>query len=104
MTGRSRKYLSDILIAAGLIGEFLSDVPDFAGYQRDQKTKSAVERQLVIIGEAVNFFRKESGIELKNSHQIVNFRNRLVHASPPSVSLSRRRTSHEQEKHYIDNV
>jgi len=80
MTERSRKYLSDILIAAGLIEDFLSDVPDFSVYQGDQKTKSAVERQLVIVGEAVNLFKKECGLELHNSTQIVNFRNRLVHA------------------------
>jgi uncharacterized protein with HEPN domain len=80
MTGRSRKYLSDILIANDLIAEFISDISDFNAYQTDKKTKSAVERQLVIIGEAVNNFRKESGSDIKSSVQIVNFRNRLVHA------------------------
>jgi uncharacterized protein with HEPN domain len=80
MTGRSRKYLSDILIALGLIEEFISDISNFTDYQNDNKTKSAVERQLVIIGEAVNHFRKESGSNLNSSHQIINFRNRLVHA------------------------
>jgi uncharacterized protein with HEPN domain len=80
MTGRSRKYLSDIIIASDLIAEFISDTSDFSTYQSDNKTKSAVERQLVIIGEAVNNFRKESGSEIKSALQIVNFRNRLVHA------------------------
>ena len=80
MTERSRKYLSDILIAVGLIEEFISDISNFTDYQDDNKTKSAVERQLVIIGEAVSHFRKESGSNLNSSHQIINFRNRLVHA------------------------
>ena len=80
MTERSRKYLSDILIAVGLIEEFISDISSFNDYQNDNKTRSAVERQLVIIGEAVNHFRKESGSNLNSSHQIINFRNRLVHA------------------------
>jgi len=80
MTGRSRKYLSDILIAVGLIEEFISDISHFTDYHNDNKTRSAVERQLVIIGEAVNHFRKESGSNLNSSHQIINFRNRLVHA------------------------
>ena len=54
MTDRSRKYLSDILAAIGLIEEFLSGINDFRTYQSDQKTKSAIERQLGIIGEAIN--------------------------------------------------
>jgi uncharacterized protein with HEPN domain len=80
MTERSRKYLSDILIAIAFIEEFISDISDFSKYQYDWKTKSAVERQLVIIGEAVNHFRKESGTDLNSSHQVINFRHRLVHA------------------------
>ena len=72
--------MSDIIIASDLISEFISDISDFSAYQSDYKTKSAVERQLVIIGEAVNNFGKESGSEIKSSLQIVNFRNRLVHA------------------------
>jgi uncharacterized protein with HEPN domain len=80
MTGRSRKYLSDILLAIDLIIDFISEIDDFSAYQADYKTKSAVERQLVIIGEAVNNYRKESGGDINSSIQIVNFRNRLVHA------------------------
>lgn len=81
MTERASKYLADILYAIILVEEFLSDTPDFFAYQHDLKTKSAVERQLVIIGEAVNKFEKENtGITLSHSREIVNFRNRLVHA------------------------
>ena len=80
MTDRSRKYLSDILAAIGLIEEFLSGIYDFQTYQSDQKTKSAIERQLGIIGEAINKYRLEGNPELPKSQQIVNFRNRLIHA------------------------
>ncbi|MCC9165339.1 DUF86 domain-containing protein [Pontibacter sp. XAAS-A31] len=45
------------------------------------KTQSAVERQLSIIGEAVNRFDKLSQHTiLDNARQIVGFRNRLIHA------------------------
>jgi uncharacterized protein with HEPN domain len=45
------------------------------------KTKSAVERQLSIIGEAVNRFRKEDdSFVLSNTRQIVDFRNWIIHA------------------------
>ena len=47
----------------------------------NSKIKVAVERQLVIIGEALNKLRLiESEIVIENDKQIIGFRNRLVHA------------------------
>lgn len=81
MTERARKYLSDILLAIELIDEFVREIANFTDYQIDFKTKSAVERQLGIIGEAVNQFRRENSvIEFSHSRQVVNFRNRLIHS------------------------
>ena len=81
MTERGKKYLSDILMAIELIENFISDTPDFNLYQNDPKTQSAVERQLVIIGEALNKLKQtESGLLIQNDKQIIGFRNRLVHA------------------------
>ena len=43
--------------------------------------QSAVERQLAIIGEALNkFYQNENNIKIENDKQIIAFRNRLVHA------------------------
>ena len=68
-------------IAIDLIREFTIDISDFNIYDKDRKTQSAVERQLVIIGEALNKLRGlESGIVIENDKQIIGFRNRLVHA------------------------
>ena len=81
MTERSSKYLSDILLAIALIEEFTAGITDFNIYNTDRKTQSAVERQLAIIGEALNQFKKlEPQIIIQNDKQIVSFRNRLVHA------------------------
>jgi len=56
MTEKSKKYLSDILMAIELIEEFTQEMSDFTVYDRDRKTQSAVERQLVIVGErSTNF-------------------------------------------------
>ena len=78
---KSKKYLSDILMAIELIEEFMGGVNDFNVYDKDRKTQSAIERQLVIIGEALNKFNKiEPQIKVENDKQIINFRNRLVHA------------------------
>jgi len=80
MTEKSKKYLSDILMAIDLIEEFLLGI-DFTTYEKDRKTQSAVERQFSIIGEALNQFRKlETSVIIENDKQIVAFRNRLVHA------------------------
>ena len=80
MTERAKKYLFDILFAVEVIEEFIQEM-NFTEYEEDIKTRSAVERQLGIIGEAVNKFMKEdSGSELTNAKEIVNFRNRLIHA------------------------
>ena len=58
----------------------MSDVLTFEDYYSDKKTQSAVERQLGIIGEAVNRFRQiVEDHELTNATEIVGFRNRLIH-------------------------
>jgi uncharacterized protein with HEPN domain len=81
MMEKSTKYLSDILMAIELIEEFIVDDKDFTLYDQDRKTQSAVERQLAIIGEALNQLKKlEPEIEIENDKQIISFRNRLVHA------------------------
>jgi uncharacterized protein with HEPN domain len=89
MTDQGNKLLSDILQAIELIESFVSDIKDFDSYVADLKTQSAVERQLGIIGEAVNKFEKlfpES--QITNARKIVGFRNRLIHtydAVDPSI-------------------
>jgi uncharacterized protein with HEPN domain len=78
---QEKKYLSDILQAIELIESFTTSIKDFESYSIDIKTQSAVERQLGIIGEAVN--RYESHLPdnpILNARKIVGFRNRLIHA------------------------
>ena len=78
MTERAKKLLSDVLLA---IESFTEGETSFEQYHRDQKTKRAVERQLAIIGEAVNRYAKEEQtVKFTNTEQIISFRNRLIHA------------------------
>jgi uncharacterized protein with HEPN domain len=80
MTDPDKKHLSDILQSIQLIDSFISDISDFDTYINDLKTQSAVERQLGILGEAVNRFDKANNNHpLENTHQIRGFRNRLIH-------------------------
>jgi hypothetical protein len=54
MTEQDKKYLSDILRAIELTEQFSEPIITFSDYLKDLKTQSAIERQLSIIGEAVN--------------------------------------------------
>ena len=82
MTEQGKKYLSDILRSIELIEQFTATVNNYNDYSSDLKTQSAVERQLGIIGEAVNKFDKLfPEITLENARRIVGFRNRLIHSN-----------------------
>ena len=81
MTDKAVKYLSDIQYAISLINNFMESIENFSDYQSDLKTQSAIERQLGIIGEAVNKFRQEENVVVLNhTKQMVDFRNRIIHS------------------------
>ena len=61
---RKKKYYDDIIFAISLIDEFLGEINSYAAYKSDRKTKSAVERQLSIIGEAVKKMKEIDANEL----------------------------------------
>lgn len=77
----TRAFLFDVQRACELIAEFTTGMtlPEYAA---DLKTRSAVERQLEIIGEAIGQMLKlfpEVQEELPQAAQIIAFRNRLIH-------------------------
>jgi uncharacterized protein with HEPN domain len=63
------------------IDSFFIDTPkDFFEYHRNIKTKRAIERNIEIIGEAMNrVLNLDSSINLTNSRKIVDTRNRIIH-------------------------
>ena len=47
---------------------------------RDIKTKRAVERNIEIIGEAINrILKKDERFKIENAHKIIGTRNRIAH-------------------------
>ena len=73
-------WLSDILNAIEEINSFLPSERIFADFQEDLKTKRAVERNIGIIGEAMNRILKASPeITISHSRRIVDTRNRIIH-------------------------
>ena len=76
-----KAWLYDILNAINEIDSFFIDIPkEFISYQNDLRTRRAVERNIEIIGEAMNrILLKEEPIELSNARKIVDTRNRIIH-------------------------
>jgi uncharacterized protein with HEPN domain len=81
MTDQGKKLLTDVLTAIKLIETFITGIKSFNDFKDDLKTQSAVERQLAIIGEAINKFDKLfPAFPLKHTGKIIAVRNRLIHA------------------------
>lgn len=73
-------WLSDIKQAISEIEQFLPEKKIFLEFQKDLKSKRAVERNIEIIGEAVNrILGQNPKIEITNSRKIVDTRNRISH-------------------------
>lgn len=80
MTESEKKRLFDIEKSLLLIEEFMEGSTSFFSYEKNKLLKSAVERQLTIIGEATNSLLKENPlIPLTHARRIVDFRNRIIH-------------------------
>ncbi len=73
-------WLEDIQRSIDEIFQFLPENRNFFEFQKYLKTKKAVERNLEIIGEALNRVLKvEPEIYITNSRKIVDTRNRIIH-------------------------
>ena len=81
MDNKLNAWLEDISRSIDEIFDFLPEKRDFSEFQKDLKTKKAVERNLEIIGEAVNRISnyKNKEIIIQNAKQIIGTRNRIAH-------------------------
>lgn len=76
-----KKHLVDILNATIEVESFFADAPKlFQNFQNDMLRQRAVERNVEIMGEAINRILKvDPTFELPNAKAIVNTRNRVIH-------------------------
>ena len=75
------KFLYDVKLACQALIEFTSD-KSLSDYDADLLLRSAIERQLGIIGEALNQALKIDptlGKEITGIRQIINLRNVIIH-------------------------
>ena len=82
MDERILKWLFDIRDAISEIDEFFLDIPkEFDQYRSNNILKRATERNLEIIGEAVNrILEKDPDVPIENAKRIVGLRNQIIHA------------------------
>ncbi len=81
MDNEIKTWLFDILQAIKEIeGFFESGDEKFEDYCNDVRTKRAVERNIEIIGEAVNrILKKDISFQIDNAQLIIGTRNRIIH-------------------------
>lgn len=76
----SEKYLFDIKTSIESIFDFLGEKRDFYEYQNNKLLRRGIEREIEIIGEAMNRIMKIAPeIQIENARQIVDTRNWVIH-------------------------
>lgn len=81
MTIVEKKLLTDILVGISSIDDHLEGRRVFEEYVTNKTKRRAVERELEIIGEAINKLLKINPIiEISFARQIVDLRNKVIHA------------------------
>ena len=75
-----KTWLEDINRSINEIYEFLPTNRNFFQFSKDLKTQKAIERNLEIIGEALNrILNTDPNIRITDSRKIVDTRNRIIH-------------------------
>jgi len=76
-----KTLIFDILNSIIEIESYFANIPKrFDNYKSDIRTKRAVERNIEIIGEAVNrILKKDRNIQITNARKIVDTRNQISH-------------------------
>ena len=73
-------WLKDIQLSINEIHEFLPLSRNYVLFQKDLKTRKAVERNIEIIGEAMRRIKEfEPEFLISDSRKIIDTRNRIIH-------------------------
>ncbi|WP_445731629.1 HepT-like ribonuclease domain-containing protein [Mariniflexile sp.] len=74
------KYLLDVQESINSIYDYLGSKQDFGVYKSNKLLRRGIERELEIIGEAINRILKfDDTIDISNSRRIVDLRNWVIH-------------------------
>ncbi len=76
-----KKYLYDIQTSINSVEEFLGGKKDFFEYKKNKLLRRGIEREIEIIGEAMNRVLKiQPECRIENARKIVDTRNWVIHA------------------------
>lgn len=80
MAEHAKKYFLDISESIVHIEQFTADTSTFFDYEKNLLVRRAVERELGIIGEAINkLLQMDEAVEIEHARRIVDLRNRVIH-------------------------
>ena len=80
MGNKAKKLLFDILTSINNIDNYIGKKKVFDDYENNPMLQDAVERNIEIIGEAMNkLLIIEPQINISNSRRIVDARNKIIH-------------------------
>jgi len=81
MTEKQLKFLYDIKLAIDDIESYFeTETRTFDNYTKNSLLKRAIERNLEIIGEAINRLLKDDpSFPIENAKKIIGLRNQIIH-------------------------
>ena len=80
MKPKIKKNLYDINVSINSIFEYLGDKQDFSEYLNNKILRRAIEREIEIIGEAINrALKQDPDLQIENARRIVDTRNWVIH-------------------------
>ncbi|MCH8494441.1 MAG: DUF86 domain-containing protein [Balneolales bacterium] len=75
-----KKNLYDVDLSISSIFEYIGEKTDLTAYLRNKLLRRAVEREIEIIGEAINrALKQDPNLQIKNARRIVDTRNWVIH-------------------------
>jgi uncharacterized protein with HEPN domain len=81
MSREEKKLLFDIQASLKAIESYMQGVSNYNDYQSNPMLQDAVERNLEIIGEAVNrLMRINPSMQISNARRMVDTRNFIIHS------------------------
>lgn len=80
METKIKKLLFDIMTSIENIETYIGEEKKFENYDTNPMLQDAVERNIEIIGEAINkILNLQPDISITNSRRIVDARNKIIH-------------------------
>jgi uncharacterized protein with HEPN domain len=75
-----KKHLYDVNVSINSIFEYLGEKRDFSEYLNNKLLRRAIEREIEIMGEAINrALKQDPDLQIENARRIVDTRNWVIH-------------------------